>query len=385
MGACWDYKSIIYNFKMAYEQNLMNIKGVGSLLNTSMTKNGASFVDIEEEMTKKSKIQKPKKDINPTDHFDRELAELSRSFNIDISSKTPVNQSKNNVSHKKYEESILSESIVETEQEDDDDDDEEDDDVDEEEDEEEDDDDYTETASRRSRRSRRSRHSRHSRRDRRDHRRYKEYYSSVPPPPAFGWNNQNNNQIKQQQLLSALGDSPQFTLEKERIADLRSAKLEKIESMRQSLEDEGVNCENIDIVTSEDSDEKIEAVYRTLNHKLDKVRYCSLAEELVLMGVGGLESIFDGKSVYFEKYRPDLTDWNITVQAKLRRVRPETAMLVGAVMRDYNISPMWRIAMELFPSAITHMRLRAKKGESSGLYHDPELSRAINEIRESDD
>jgi len=357
---------------MNYEQNLMNIKGVGSLLNPSMTKPGASFVDIEEEMTKKSKIQKPRRDVNPVDNFDKELEELSKSFNIDLSSKPRAADKK-----KKYEESVLSESIMSSTVIDDDDDEYDDDEEDEEEDEEEEEDDYTETESRRSRRSRHHRHDRHrSDRDRRDR---NNYYSSVPPPPAFGYANQ--NQMRQQQLLGALGDGPQFTLEKERLADLRSAKLEKIESMRQSLEEEGVNCENIDTVTSEDPDDKIEAVYRTLSHKLDKIRYCSLAEELVLAGVGGLESIFDGKRLYFEKYKPDLTNWNITVQAKLRRVRPETAMMVGAIMRDYNISPMWRIAMELVPSAISHMRLRSKQSESSGLYHDVELSRAINEIR----
>ena len=191
-------------------------------------------------------------------------------------------------------------------------------------------------------------------------------------------------QERQQQLVSALGDGPSFTLERERYADVLSAKLEKIEIMRQSLEEEGIDCSKIPVVTSEDSDEKIEATYRTLSHKMDKQRYCSLAEELVLAGVNGLESIFDGQRVYFGKYRPDLTNWNITVQSKLRRVRPETAMTVGDIMRDYNISPMMRIAMELIPSAISHMRLRAKQDDKSGLYHDLEMSKAINEIRGSE-
>jgi hypothetical protein len=365
---------------MAYTQDPLNIKGIGNLLNPAMSKPGTSFIDIEDELIHKHH-KKPhrseSKEITSSAKFDKYLDELETSFRTNVrehhdhkdhhdhkerkerrehrrheekrrSSKESSRGSSSNYSERSSSTSSASSGSGSYEDDDYEDDGSE----------------YTdESGSRSSRSSRNSRN----------------YRSSIPAPRF------SDSQMRQDRLTSALGDGPEFTLERERYAELRSAKLEKIESMRQTLEDEGIDCSKIDTVTSEDADEKIEAIYRTLNHKLDRVRYCSLADELILAGVNGLESIFDGKRVYFGKYRPDLTNWNITVQAKLRRVQPETAMIVGAVMRDYNISPLWRIAMELVPSAISHMRLRAKQDDNSSLYHDIELSKALNEMRESKD
>lgn len=385
---------------MSYNDDPINVRGVGSLLNQSMARPGASFVDLEENIIKREKKHhsgERKKEDKPADKFDRDLMELSTLYGINLTPNTkrednikreepqrPFKQSRRAKSESSESSSESSESEsseytssysgTETSGSSS----------------------YTGSSSYSESDSGSSYTTESSRRSHRRHRRGRDNYgynnygynSSIPPPPPFGWQNSgggggNLDHMRQQQLVSAISDGPNFMLERERHAELRSSILDKIESMRQALEEEGIDCSKVDIVTSEDSDEKIEAVYRTLNSKTDRQRYCSLAEELVLAGVGGLESIFDGKRIYFGRYRPDLTDWSITVQAKLRRVRPETAMMVGAIMRDYNVSPMWRIAMELVPSAISHMRLRARRDDKSGLYNDVELSKALNEIRGS--
>lgn len=395
-----------------YSQDPINIKGIGALLNPQMSKAGASFIDLEDEIigshtNHKKNREEVRKPMDPNDKFSLDLENLSNSFGLNLSTK--VDMTEKNKSRR--DDSRRDDSRR---------------------------DDYRREESRREESNNRRRHRRPpsesssessseysessgsdsydssesgsgssdyssesgSYDDSSDYssssgsydsrRRKRHSRSSIPQPPPFGYGyNQGYGQqygsAHPNALISSLDSGPNFTLERERYAELRSAKLEKIESMRQALDEEGIDCSKIDVVTSEDSDEKIEATYRTISSKMDRQRYCSLAEELVLAGVGGLESFFDGKRVYFGKYRPDLTDWNITVQAKLRRVRPETAMLVGQIMRDYNISPIWRILMELVPSAISHIRLKAKQNDSDGLYADADMAKAINEIHSSYD
>lgn len=179
-------------------------------------------------------------------------------------------------------------------------------------------------------------------------------------------------------------DEIEFSLEKDRQNEMRSLKLDQIAAMKEALTEEGVDCSQVPDVTSESDDTLIETVHRILTIRSDRIKYCSFAEEFIIMGVMGLETLFDGKNEYFGKYRPDLTGWNTNVLTKLKKVRPETSMLVGSIMREYQISPWVRILFELVPSAIMHMRMQSQKNDKNNLANEPAFRHAIDELNKYD-
>lgn len=188
---------------------------------------------------------------------------------------------------------------------------------------------------------------------------------------------------------NTLGDSLRddvinFTLEKDQQDELRALRLDQIAAMRESLLDDGIDCSKIPEVTSDSDDVLIESVHRLLNIRSDRAKYSTFAEEFILTGVMGLETLFDGQNIYFGKYRPDLTGWNQSVLAKIKKVRPEMGALVGSVMREYQISPWFRIMFELVPSALLHMRLQAQKNTKTDISNDPVFQDALNKMNSYD-
>ena len=109
---------------------------------------------------------------------------------------------------------------------------------------------------------------------------------------------------------------------------------------------------------------------------------CSFANDFILSGVYGLETVFNGKR-QFGPYKPDLTDWHNTVKVKLRGMRFETSTIVSEIMEEYKIGPIWRIALELIPSAILHSRMRSMQRDDD-LYSATEMSNAMDIIRDYD-
>jgi len=150
--------------------------------------------------------------------------------------------------------------------------------------------------------------------------------------------------------------------------------------LRATLEDDGVDISRIDEVTHNDSNDKINLIYKTLLLKNDSNRYCSLAEELVLAGAHGLAYLFDGEKEWFGR-KPDLVGWPDTVKVKLRRVRYESSRLIRDMVADYNISSGMRIGLELIPSAFLYTRNRRIRG--TGMSNDTAYKQAISELNGS--
>jgi hypothetical protein len=86
------------------------------------------------------------------------------------------------------------------------------------------------------------------------------------------------------------------------------------------------------------------------------------------MGAHGLEELFDGKRMWFDKYQPDLTGWHNNVNTKLKRMRHDTGQIVSSIMHDYNISPSVRILMELVPNMILYSNQRKEQHGQPGWY-----------------
>lgn len=158
-----------------------------------------------------------------------------------------------------------------------------------------------------------------------------------------------------------------FSVESERIEDMKATMLEEIDSLLISLEEEGEDITRLPKPSPSDPYEKIEAVHKILRLKVDRQRYCTFAEEFLLFGAHGLEELFNGENVWFGKYNPDLTGWHNQVQTKLRRMRHDTSQLVGKVMNEYNIGPLPRILLELVPGMFMYSKMRKQQSGSKKL------------------
>jgi hypothetical protein len=163
-------------------------------------------------------------------------------------------------------------------------------------------------------------------------------------------------QQKQDYVNDVLGDintndneELEFDIDKEKDEDDKNALLEQIDTLRDTLDDDGINLSNIPTVTSDNSITDIKQIYKVLKLKNDRNRYCTFAEELILAGSYGFEYIFDGKNEYFGR-KIDLRGWSNTVRIKLRRSRYQTSTLIKDMLHDYNIGPGFHLLMELIPS-----------------------------------
>lgn len=187
---------------------------------------------------------------------------------------------------------------------------------------------------------------------------------------------------KQSHINRVLGDIDDKELEginKERDEDTKASLLEQIDMLRTTLDDDGIDIKGVPIVEKNHSIVDIQNVYKILRLKNDRNRYCSFAEELILAGAYGLESLFDGEKVWFGSYRPDLVGWSSTVKVKLRRMRYETSTFVGEIMQEYQMSAGVRLMLEIAPSLFLYSRSK-KISNNDNLAGDSGYKDAINQL-----
>jgi len=191
--------------------------------------------------------------------------------------------------------------------------------------------------------------------------------------------NEERRQSKINNVLRDIDDKElEFNIDKEREDDDKSSLLEQIDMLKITLEDDGVDITGVPEINKQSSIKDIQNIYKILRLKNDRNRYCSFAEELILSGAYGLEYMFDGKKVWFER-RPDLTGWSDTVKVKLRRMRFETSTFVQEVMQEYNLSAGVRLALELLPSMFLYSRNR-RLSHNDNLVSDSQYKDAISQL-----
>lgn len=185
-------------------------------------------------------------------------------------------------------------------------------------------------------------------------------------------------------VMNEMGASKfNLNLEDEKREEAKSMMIEQIDFLRNSLEQDGVNISRIQTVDMNSSYEVVESTLRILQYKMDRNSYTSFAEEVLMMGVYGLEELFDGKKTYFNKYKPDLSGWHNQVNVKLRRMRHDTFTLVSNFVEHFNISTWMRLLLELIPNAIIYSRNRHQQyaKNNSGMYREDVMS-AMNKLRD---
>lgn len=177
--------------------------------------------------------------------------------------------------------------------------------------------------------------------------------------------------------IGARGDPYMFEHEKKE--DKKAAMLEEIDSLWTSLVRDGIDLSRIPEPTRDTPYEDVDTTLQILRHKNDRVRCTTFAEEFILWAASTVEDWCDGETVYFGRYKPDMTDWTDQVRIKLRRVRHDTSEVVSSLMSDYNISPFMRILLELIPNAFMQSRHNAtKRGQRKEIH----MSRAGERLRD---
>lgn len=180
------------------------------------------------------------------------------------------------------------------------------------------------------------------------------------------------------------GDTKIMSLENAKREDDKICMLEEIDSLRQGLEEEGVQgLDKIPKVNENDSYEMVENVLKRLRLKNDRSRYTSLADEFILWGASALEDLFDGRRVWFGK-RPDLTGWSKEVQVKLRRMHHDTSTLISGIMHDFNIGPATRVVLELVPNCVMYARRKKINQGKPDLFESEGIASSIDSLRNFD-
>lgn len=109
--------------------------------------------------------------------------------------------------------------------------------------------------------------------------------------------------------------------------------------------------------------------------KNDRNRFGTFGEEIILLGCKLLENVFDGKRVYFNS-RPDLTGWSDTARTKLVRSRYHTSMIISNFIANKNITPTFRLLLELVPNAI----LYANRKKNDNTFDNSKYDDAMNNL-----
>lgn len=188
---------------------------------------------------------------------------------------------------------------------------------------------------------------------------------------------------KQSHINNVLGkmekndDDIEFIKEDEEEDEIAKT-LEQIDLLKTNLEADGINLSRIPEVNCNTSKKELKAILRILQLKNDRARYCDVFEEGILAMAFGLESIFNGKNVWFGS-QIDLQGWSDTVKVKLRRMRYDTSNFVSDIIKDYRINSGWRIIFELLPSLFLYSRERKNKSDDN-LINDAKYKEAILEL-----
>ena len=151
-------------------------------------------------------------------------------------------------------------------------------------------------------------------------------------------------------------DEAEF-LQREDEEDEMAKITEQVDLLRGNLDSEGVDLSRIAEIGPNTTRKEAKSILRILQIKNDRLRYCDFFEEGILAAAYGLEGVFNGKREILGS-QIDLTGYSDTVKIKLRRMRYDTSNFISDVMQGYNISPGWRIALELIPSLFLYSRDR---------------------------
>lgn len=164
-------------------------------------------------------------------------------------------------------------------------------------------------------------------------------------------NQYNNFQImtNQEEDDDCEDDDYDEELIKEKEKDKKILLLENIHMLKEELRDDGENINNIKHVDEESRIQDIEYVYKVLSIKMNRKRYTSITEEVILTGVNLLETVFNGENKLLGT-QLDLVGYSSVAKQKLRKMRGETTTIVGDTIEKMELNFFTKLIIELVPS-----------------------------------
>lgn len=159
-----------------------------------------------------------------------------------------------------------------------------------------------------------------------------------------------------------------YSLDKEEELELKHDILENIDEMREFLEDNDVDTSKIPEVDEDHSIIEMRRVEKLLKRKFVRRKYSTFANQWIMMGVYGLEGLFNGKKKYFG-YSPDLTDIHNEIHVKLRQSKHETSSFIANLAKRYNIGPGWMFFLDMIPYVMNYSKKR--KDRATNITYNP--------------
>lgn len=207
----------------------------------------------------------------------------------------------------------------------------------------------------------------------------------VLPMPTLSSNAELNTAFDQIQAdqPTAIGAS------REKIADEKRRKIDKIQQLYGALEEDGIDCSKITIPSVDHNMSEIDSILSTLQLKTDRNRYSTLANEVIMGMAEVVETVFNGeRTIPLTGWRPDYTNYSATVAVKLHRMKYETSQIVSDFINEHKIGIKTRLALELLPSLIMYPSQQARNKKERGLNADSLKAKsrlnAISSIRGGD-
>jgi len=173
-----------------------------------------------------------------------------------------------------------------------------------------------------------------------------------------------------------------FSIEREKQEDFKNIMLDEIDEYLAALKNNDIDISRIPIVTKNSSYKEVQDVHRALKYKNDNIRYCTMAEEFLLLGALGVEYIFDGDRKILGK-KIDMSGWSKQLPSKMRRMRTDTTQVVSHVMQDFHIGNMLRIILELVPNAIMYAKNKSSK-DAPSVYDEENIDGHIRDLNSID-
>lgn len=201
------------------------------------------------------------------------------------------------------------------------------------------------------------------------------YFSELEVSSSNGRDEDYSSNWKKEESTSSKSWDYTNALEEENRDDMKLRLLERIDNLKEELEDDGINLDKIPSVDFSSKLEEIENTAKLLMLKATRNRYSNMGEEFILAISNGLEILCNGKREFFG-IKPDLTNCTDIVKVKLRRVKNETSQIVADVVEKYEIPPLFTVLIELVPALFLHSQRRSRQKTLC-----VDLSDDINEIR----
>jgi hypothetical protein len=158
--------------------------------------------------------------------------------------------------------------------------------------------------------------------------------------------------------------------------------LVKIGKLRTNLKNANVDIDNIPNVDSSSSKEDVKKTFKKLDEMYADERYSTFANEMLVGAAELVEThIFNGKNIYFGKYRPNAEGWHNSVQVKLRGLSYETSSVVSDIMSYINLSEGTKILITLLPSLGLQINENSKNQNTESLYSKEKNVNLVSELR----